>query len=227
LDAIVRLGLIIFIVGFLAGCVAPPATGPSATEPSFRESELEARIDVENFDRQLLAGAIFRETNRVRRQLGLTPFRPLVKLNEAADLEAAVGRVYQPPSHTNPFPAIGTPYERVKYAGLEPGLVAENIAVLSIYDISPAEGVGLAVGNGQKRPVNPATGEPLVAATYGGFARTVVKAWMNSPGHRAHLIHPKLAYLGCSTQPTVSVLGIHQLFCVQVFFTPRGQAEAF
>ena len=43
---------------------------------------------------------------------------------------------------------------------------------------------------------------------------------MESPGHRANIVNPSLAYLGCSVQPSVSLIGVDQLFCVQVFFTP-------
>jgi uncharacterized protein YkwD len=54
----------------------------------------------------------------------------------------------------------------------------------------------------------------------------VVRAWMESPGHRANITDAALAYLGCSVQPTTSLSGVDQLFCVQVFFTPRNQARA-
>jgi uncharacterized protein YkwD len=43
---------------------------------------------------------------------------------------------------------------------------------------------------------------------------------MESPGHRANLVKPTLLYLGCGVQPTVSLQGVDNLFCVQVFFTP-------
>ena len=187
-----------------------------------RQPALDARIDVAGFDRELMALAIFHETNRVREELGLRRFKFLPKLNEAADLEAGVGKVYQPPSHTNPFPMIGTPMQRVKFVGLDPGLVAENIALLSIYDVGLNVGAGVTVRQGKRHFVNPETGDALRPATYRGFALVVVRGWMESPGHRVNIVHPGLLYLGCSVQPTVSILGVDQLFCVQVFFTPRS-----
>lgn len=167
-----------------------------------------------------MASAIFHETNRVRHQLGLQVFRQEPKLDEAADLEAAVGRATQPPSHTNPFPKIGTPLQRVAYVGLKPREVAENIALLSIYDLDSNIGVGVTVRHGQRQFVHPETLENLKTATYRGFAAKVVEAWMKSPGHRANLVNPNLRYLGCSVQPTVTITGVDSLFCVQVFFTP-------
>lgn len=203
--------------------MAPERDPPAPELPAGAAPD--AVIDPAKFDRGLLALMIFHETNRVRRELGLAPFRWLPKLNEAADLEAGVGRVYQPPSHTNPFPMIGTPMERVKFAGLDPGYVAENIALLTIYDVPPRVGAGVVVRDGRKQFVNPNTRKELRPATYRGFAASVVQAWMESPGHRMNIVNPLLVHLGCSVQPSVSLLGVDQLFCVQVFFTRRDRRD--
>jgi uncharacterized protein YkwD len=209
----------------LTGCVAvaPPAEDVSAgtaLPAGFANAPaLDRPIEVADFDRELMARAIFHETNQVRIEMGLPPFRRLPKLDEAADLEAAVGKVYQPPSHTNPFPMIGTPMERVEYVGLKAARVSENIALLSIY--ATEGGVGTLMREGVRRFVHPETHAELSRATYRWFARNVVHGWMNSPGHRANIVHPGLLYLGCSAQPSLSLNGVDQLFCVQVFFTPR------
>lgn len=205
----------------LTGCVTvgPRADAlPSPADDFERQPALDERIEVDRFDRRLMAQAIFHETNRVRLKLGLPVFHSLPKLDEAADLEAAVGKVYQPPSHTNPFPMIGTPFQRVQYVGLNIEQVAENIALLSIYETNA--GVGMVVREGKRHFVHPETHADLRRATYRGFAREVVRNWMESPGHRANIVNPSLAYLGCSVQPSVSLIGVDQLFCVQVFFTP-------
>ncbi len=217
----VRRLLIACLSCLFSGCTAVVPPEPPVPELVNPEA-LAARIEVATFDRALLARAIFDETNRVRAQLGLKPFRTLPKLNEAADLEAAVGRVYQPPRHTNPFPMIGTPQQRVSYVGLNPGGVAENIALLSIYEIDTNIGAGVVIRDGRKRFVHPETLEELRTETYRGFAARVVDAWMHSPGHRVNIVHPGLTHLGCSVQPSVSLSGVDQVFCVQVFFTPRS-----
>ncbi|HEY0864130.1 MAG TPA: CAP domain-containing protein [Lacunisphaera sp.] len=217
-------GFLMFCLGWmLTGCgtVAPPAdpSSPPLPDDFARQPALDERIEAARFDRELMARAIFHETNQVRRKLGLPEFRRLPKLDEAADLEAAVGKVYQPPSHTNPFPMIGTPFERVQYVGLKIEQVAENIALLSIYETQA--GVGMVMREGKRHFLHPGTHAELQRATYRWFAREVVRNWMESPGHRANIVNPSLAYLGCSVQPSVSLTGMDQLFCVQVFFTPK------
>jgi uncharacterized protein YkwD len=217
--------LLIFCLGWmLTGCVTvgPRADAlPSPADDFERQPVLDERIEADRFDRRLMAQAIFHETNRVRLKLGLPAFHSLPKLDEAADLEAAVGKVYQPPSHTNPFSMIGTPHERVKFVGLRPGGVAENIALLPIHDIELKHGVGVVVREGRRHFIHPETQVELKPTTYRKFAATVVQGWMESPGHRLNIVNPALLYLGCSVQPTVSLLGVEQLFCVQVFFTPK------
>ena len=209
------------LISAVAMAAAPAPDRPRLPAADFLlRPELDARIEAAHFDRGLMATAIFHETNRVRHQLGLRVFLKEPKLDEAADLEAAVGRVTQPPSHTNPFPKIGTPLQRVEYVGLKPREVAVNIALLSIYDIDPDVGIGTVVRNGRRLLVHPDTLEELKPATYRDFAAKVVAAWMKSPGHRANLVSPTLLYLGCSVQPTVTISGVDSLFCVQVFFTP-------
>ena len=104
---------------------------------------LSSRIDPGALDQELLSAAIFHETNRVRRQFNLPGLKFLPQLNAAADVEASVGSISHPPSHTNPFMLIATPLERVKHAGLAPHYVAENIAMISIYDLDPDLGVGI------------------------------------------------------------------------------------
>ena len=119
--------LLLFITTSLS---APAAQWRDYPESKFwQQPEVSTRIDPANIDRDLLATAVFHESNRVRHQLGLKPFRRTPKVDEAADLEAGLGKVFHPPSHTNPFPMIGTPRRRVEFVGLTPGEVAENIAL--------------------------------------------------------------------------------------------------
>lgn len=128
----------------------------------------------------------------------------------------------EPPRHTNPFPVIDTPAERGEFVGLDARHVAENIALLSIYDVEPGVGVGVTMREGRRHFVNFRTQAELQPATYRGIAAAVVRARMDSPGHRANIVAPMLTHLGCSVQPTVSMVGVDNLFfCVQVFFTPE------
>lgn len=182
-----------------------------------------ARINTESLDQDLLSAAIFHETNRVRRQFNLSGLMFLTKLNAAADVEASVGSVSHPPSHTNPFMLIATPMDRVKNAGLVPRFVAENIAMISVYEIDSDLGVGIIKKKGKLVFVNPDTLEELRLNTYAGFARSVVKTWMASPGHRLNMLRRDVTHLGCALRPTKTESGVEMIFAVQVFFQPRDR----
>lgn len=183
------------------------------------------RIDPAAFDAPRMARAIFAATNRARTQAGLPAFRAAAALDDAADTQARIGAVFRPPSHTNPFPLIATPYDRVRLAGVDPRYVAENIALVPIYEAPANAGFYRLRGESVVRLER--TGEPLRPHTYDGFAAAVVAAWLESPGHRAHLLDPKLRELGCSAALASSDTGIAMVFAVQVFCTPHPPGFRF
>lgn len=182
-------------------------------------AKLDDALDVHALDQPLLARAIFAETNRVRVAAKLKAFKAEPKLDEAADTQAQMGSVFRPPSHTNPFPLIATPADRVKFAGLEPERVAENIALLSIYNVPTGVNIYFSKQDPTLRDMR--SGEPVRVHTYASFARAIVEAWMNSPGHRANILEPKLRYLGCAVRPAKSQENVDMIFGVQAFYTPR------
>lgn len=180
---------------------------------------LDETISVGAFDDRLLARAVFGETNRVRVAAKLKPFRAEPKLDEAADTQARLGAIFRPPSHTSPFPLIATPADRVKFAGLEPQFVAENIALVPVYDLPKDASVFTTDKDPTLRDTH--TGMPVRVHTYASFARAIVAAWMDSPGHRANILGPKLRYLGCAVRPAKSLSGVDMIFGVQAFYTPQ------
>lgn len=182
-------------------------------------AELTDKIDVAQLDQSLLARAIFDETNRVRVQLGHKPFGREQKLDEAADTQANIGVLFRPPSHTNPFPLIATPEDRVRFAGLDPLRVSENIALLSIYDVPRNTAVYFLKNDPTLRDSR--SGNAVQVHTYASFARAVVGEWMNSPGHRANIVDEKLRYLGCAVRSSTGKDDLDMIFAVQAFFTPR------
>jgi uncharacterized protein YkwD len=212
-----------FLVLLAVPILAPAATDFMAmpAEQFAAQPGLAAKIDPQALDKELLSAAIFHATNRVRAQFNLPEFAPLPKLNEAADIQAALGGVLIPPAHTNPFHAFATPLDRVRFVGLHPDRLAENIALLPAYDIDLSIDIGVQQVGGRKRFINPVTGEDLVHTTYAKFAETAVAAWMGSPGHRANILDPKLHYLGCSVKSVRSVYGADMIFGVQEFYTPE------
>lgn len=183
----------------------------------------QARIDPAEFDEDLMAAAIFHETNRVRRQLGLPRFTHLTKLDVAAARKASLGVLESEVTHTSNVPFASTPAERVKSTGLDYERVAENIARIGSYDLP--EGMtqlGVRQRNGRDEFYRIDTGRPPELQTYAGFASQVVASWMKSPGHRANIVDPRLVSLGCAARPCRSFISQHeQIYAVQVFFAPR------
>jgi uncharacterized protein YkwD len=189
-----------------------------------RLPEARERIDPANFSRERMNAAIFHETNRVRRRLGLPLFTHLLRLDGAADLKATIGVVQMNISHDNPLPATATVAQRVEVMGLDYHEVAENLARLTIFDVPfGTRQVGVRSEGPPPKYYHLDTGQPIHPHTYTGFAAAVVDAWMNSPGHRENLLNVRLVSLGCSARPCRSPGGqLDQIYAVQVFFTPAG-----
>ena len=164
--------------------------------------------------------AIFHETNLVRRELGLKPFQSLPRLDEAAELQASSNALDQAASHSNVVRAWATPYERVKALGLKPSLVSENAALLPLINIDPANGYIERKTSDGTMIIDRETGAVALPHTYASFARAIVRAWMNSPGHRANIVHREFRYMGCSARPTRAVAGLELITGIQVFYAP-------
>jgi uncharacterized protein YkwD len=185
--------------------------------------EVQAAVDWAKFDQPLMIAAIFHETNRVRRRLGLVPFTHLPKLVEAADLKAVIGTLQGGLTHENPLPLTATPAARVRAVGLAYREVAENIGRLGLLDLPAGRTqVGVRKRDGRDEYHHLENGQPVGRRTYAGFAAVVVAAWMNSPPHRANIVNPALVSLGCGARPCRDLTNGHeQIYAVQLFFTPR------
>jgi uncharacterized protein YkwD len=157
-------------------------------------------ITLRNFDRALLARAIFDESNRVRAAHGVPLMAHEPALDAAADEQAAHMALVLRAEHGNPIPGEHDVTERVARAGLSGALVAENALMM------PA-----------RRPAGAVDRD----YTYAAYAAFLVDAWMDSPGHRANLLNPDFRFLGCAAQLAHGVLpGDQRVFAVQVFFAP-------
>lgn len=207
------------LLTLLAAGPAAAALKSMAPKEFDRQRALAETIDAAALDQALLSAAVFHETNRVRTRLGLKPFLPLEALDTAAETQATIGVLLRPMSHTNPFPLIATPLDRVKHAGMTPSQVAENLALLTVLD-APS-GTGFYHLKDDLRLRDARTGEVLRTHSYRSIAEAVVTAWMNSPGHRANIVDPTLTHLGCAVRPTKSLSEVDLIFFVQVFATPE------
>ncbi|WP_158305326.1 CAP domain-containing protein [Opitutus terrae] len=213
----------------LAGCTAPSAPDQlSALPPGkfVRLPALQTRLDPAQLNHALLAAALFHETNRVRREHGLRPFRWLAPLDEAADLQANSIALDQTVSHINLFPALLTMSERLDRVGLPRGRAGENVAALPLLDVDSAHGIRITRRDDQSVAIDDATGRIGQPHTYASFAATALQAWMDSPEHRANILEREFASLGCSGRVMKRISSIEMIACVQVFYTsPSGRGR--
>jgi uncharacterized protein YkwD len=211
---------------FFTAWVGCTTTGGRSSGPGMsahpNAAEMAVPLSSADLDVARIRTAIFHETNAVRRELGLKPFQPLALLDEAADLQASSNALNQSASHFNIIRAWATPYERVKSLGLKPSLVSENAALLPLINIDPANGHIERTTSGGTTIINQATRDAPLPHTYASFAQAIVRAWMNSPGHRANIVHPEFRYMGCSARPTRGVAGAELITGIQVFYAPIG-----
>lgn len=207
----------------LSGCAhwsdRPPALGPAdfLAAPEMAEPVAPATMNARR-----LAAAIFHETNRVRLNLGLPAFQPLPQLDEAAVLQASYSALNLTSGHTQPFPHLAMPVDRVRSVGLNPGSVSENAAVLPLWHLAPGQSVTVEQRPEGKTMIDPNTGKPPVWHTYASFAAAVVQAWLDSPGHRENLLNRDSEFLGCGARSGRSITGIDVVAAVQVFYRPAG-----
>jgi uncharacterized protein YkwD len=175
---------------------------------------------LESLDHARLGEAIFAETNRVRRELHLPAFAPLKALNQAADVQASANAMTGTAGHFNVVPAWSTPSDRARAAGVGPGSVAENVASLPLLHLDPSHGFYQRESENGREIIDAETNQPVGPHTYATFAKAIVQAWMNSPGHRENIIKPSFRFLGCSGRSGYSVRGLAMVSCTQVFYTP-------
>lgn len=206
---------------FLAACVSesmwahrPPNTRSEANDPHSADP-----IRLENFDPARLGVAIFNATNEERRLHRLPPFAHLKRLDDAADIQASDNALKGAASHGNFITAWATPFDRVISVGLNAGSVAENAALLPLLNLDPSHGYYERPTPEGKAIVDSQSGTVVTPHTYASFADAIVRAWMNSPGHRANIMNPRFRFLGCSARPTKSVTGLDLIAGIQVFYS--------
>lgn len=182
------------------------------------------RIDLQSANSQLLAAAVFHETNRRRSENGLPALRHLEELDEAAMIHAQSMAEDEYLSHTNRDPDLRDPVDRVRAAGLrDPRFVAENIATAfgiryeSGTNVYVKEGPPVPRAGGRRFSYEP-DGKPIPNHTYRTFARELVDAWMNSPGHRDNILHRSPTHMGHACVRAVSEDGIPLFYCAQEFY---------
>lgn len=177
------------------------------------------QISFSQVDYDLLAAAVFHETNRRRAGHDLPTLGYRQELLKAAAIQAQGMRRSGIISHQHPVQKMKTLADRINQVGLRPSFSAENVAMT----------FGIRYEGG--RPVVPRqkdgatvfsyepNGEPIAPHTYLSFAQTLLDQWMDSPGHRKNILHQKPEQLGAAHAQGTSAIGMDIFYCAQVFFT--------
>lgn len=165
---------------------------------TFMEIELlKDSINPASPDYELLNAAVFFYTNQARTSKGLKPMKFSSKLRNMAALHSEEMGKYEFVDHYHPKSGkYKTPQKRGKIFDVE--VHAENVASETVYDyVSGKKFIIVPHGNGYQYFYKK-EGKPLSRHTYASFANALIQAWMNSPSHRANILHPDLAYMGCA-----------------------------
>lgn len=151
----------------------------------------------------LLNAAIFWQTNRERLKHNLGLFQYHKKLEQMATLQSSQMREHNFFDHENKFDSryrtLSDRLESVKDENFNGFMsYAENIADCPV--IKANESFTYSFKNGIVHLYS-MDGKEILPFTYSEMAKSVVDAWMNSPGHRANILNPTYCYLGCGCVP--------------------------
>ena len=161
--------------------------------------EVQASLDFENLDLGLLDAAVFHETNRHRRDKGLSSlgFEPV--LREAAAVQVRGMIQVQEISHEHPDADKKTLGDRFELLGISSRVRAENVA--QVFGIRYESGTDVYKRMKEGRAVFSlqAGGPAIQPHTYASFATHLLDEWMASPGHRKNILMEDLKTLGTSS----------------------------
>jgi len=202
---------------------AQPGTALFQLSPDQFSATREAKDEIrfEAVKSELLSAAVLHETNRRRVAEGLPALKHHAKAIQAAEIQSQIMKKRGSISHENPeVPKHGTLIKRVESVGVKPGFAAENVA--TAFGLSYVSGRSFYKREGRGKTVFSYTpeGPGMPPHTYESFARALVEAWMNSPGHRKNILHESAEYLGASCVASLAKSEMPIFYCTQVFLAP-------
>jgi uncharacterized protein YkwD len=227
---VLRSAAIYCLLAALAACAPKPATqAPSGPPVALFDSQAEAffglestglPIDAPKVDHDLLAAALFHETNRLRQKNGRPPLSHDARLDAAARMQATSMARKNYLDHIDPHdPERRTPKDRAQMAGFDFRFLAENVATQFAIQYQSGRTVyRVPTGTGFSYR---ADGPPIPRHTYRTFAATVLAQWMNSPGHRENILAEEPERFGSDCRLHKEKSGLDKFYCVQLFGTAR------
>lgn len=208
--------------------VASPTATPSdgfrdLSSAEFRQLDAARQpIDPAAFRDDLLAAAIFQETNQTRADLGLPVLQPDDKARAAATLHSRWMAEKHLLSHnsTPDQPKATLPADRLAQQGLRPQVAAENIATNFLLDYQSGKPVHVRQENGRKVYSYAANGPAIPPYTYVGFAKVIVAQWMSDPPHRQNIVDPTVRFLGVGVALSHQPGQMDMIYATQDFYAP-------
>ncbi|MDX5338352.1 MAG: CAP domain-containing protein [Cyclobacteriaceae bacterium] len=185
----------------------------------FDQKSLDRPLDFKNLDYPLLQAAIFYYTNLERQKFGLTLFQYAQEVEQTATGHAQDMVNYNFYGHTSPIRFRRTLRDRLNRSGLNPKYIGENICSTFGLQYQSGKKVSKPAKPGEFRYLNTSSREIIPPHTYRSFAQSVVKLWMESPGHRQNILNPQFTHLGCgaSVYFEKSFYGMPYFMAVQNF----------
>ena len=164
-------------------------------ENFFVRTDVNQKIDLNSFDRDLMEAAIFYATNETREKKKRKTFQFSSVLLKSSRGHSEAMREKKFFDHVNRKDRkVRTLTKRIIRAGGGFTGFAENIARVNIYKLGK-KGTYFVNEKGDK--VN-SKGKPLQTKTYKELAQDVVDKWMHSSGHRKNIL-ANHSFLGCGT----------------------------
>ncbi len=182
------------------------------------------KIDLRNVDYNLLQAAIFFYTNQYRagKKLPALQYRPA--LGNAATYQTKQMGDKGFYDHVNPYDrTMRTALDRSEKFGFDGEVVGENLALEFLLNYKAQTSYWYEASNSGYRYYygDSRNNKGYVPQhTYLSLGKSVVQAWINSPGHRANLVNKSYRYLGVGVYLDPKTQGnssIPKVFAAQVF----------
>ncbi|KPQ18851.1 MAG: hypothetical protein HLUCCX10_04665 [Algoriphagus marincola HL-49] len=175
-------------------------------------------LDPSDIDYPLLHAAVFYVSNEYRAKQGLPTFRYSYKIEKLAADHAHDMVKHDFYGHQSKIRNKRNLRDRFQIVGLNPPLIAENISATAGIDyeygkrIYPPTSPGEYIYQGKKP-------ESVPYHSYISYAKEIVQLWIDSPGHRANLLNPRLNQMatGCAIYPEKSFYNMPYFINVQCF----------
>lgn len=177
-------------------------------------------INFENIDYDLLAAAVFHETNRRRAEHDLPALRYKQELRDAARIQSLGMRSEQAISHLHPRDAKKTLGDRLDHVGVKGRFFAENVAMVFGIQYDSEQPFYIREEDGSRILSDQPGGPPIPPHTYLSFAESLLGNWMDSPGHRKNIVSDEAEMLGTESLHQRTEEGMDRFYCTQVFFSP-------